>query len=287
MQDNQAEKFRNVINALYRIGPRNLSHYQNLTRAHVFLEMALRKVCPHTYLHEYEIRGRKFHNVIAEKKGTKRPDQILILGAHYDSHKNSPGCNDNGSGIALLLQLAEDFASLDSGITLRFVCFVNKEGSFTHTKYMGSRVYARYCREKNENIVGMICLETPGTYIDTKGKHQKEDFLTVISNRRSEELMRMVDVPLRRHVKVKSKVVPEFLRGSNSSDHWSFWKEKYPAIMLTNTESLRYRYYHTPEDTPEKINYDWPLKVYAGLYEVLTSLSETTGARASETISPF
>jgi hypothetical protein len=46
----------------------------------------------------------------------------------------------------------------------------------------------------------------------------------------------------------------EWIPGINWSDHWSFWKEGYPALMLTDTAPFRYPQYHSPHDLPEQIN---------------------------------
>ena len=61
----------------------------------------------------FEARGVNFHNIEAEKKGTTAPDQIVIVGAHYDSAVSTPGANDNGSGTAAMLWLAEAFKNVE------------------------------------------------------------------------------------------------------------------------------------------------------------------------------
>ncbi len=130
-----------------------------------------------------------------------------IVGAHYDTHKDSPGANDNGSAIAALLQLARHFARHQTSRTLRLVAFTNEEKPFTRRKDMGSRVYARHCREKGENIIGMICLEIIGCFSQDIGSQwlsfrglllpRQGNFLALIANRLSKSLLTQVHQTLK------------------------------------------------------------------------------------------
>jgi Zn-dependent M28 family amino/carboxypeptidase len=101
-----------------------------------------------------------------EIPGVEKPDEIVIVGAHYDSAFSSRGANDNGSGSTAVLELARRFASKKSSRTLRFVEFVNEEPPFFWTENMGSLVYAQRCRERKEKVVAMLSLETMGYYSD-------------------------------------------------------------------------------------------------------------------------
>lgn len=86
-----------------------------------------------------------------ELKGTAHPERIYVIGAHYDSVgiDACPGANDNASGVAGMLALAEMFAGKSLAVTLRFVAFFNEEPPFFWTQDMGSLLYAKQCREKN------------------------------------------------------------------------------------------------------------------------------------------
>jgi hypothetical protein len=66
--------------------------------------------------------------------------------------------------------------------------------------------------------------------------------------------------------------LPSNVPGAWSSDHWSFWKEGYPALMLTDTAPLRYPYYHKPGDTPDKLDYEFLLGVTEGVRGVVSDL---------------
>jgi Iap family predicted aminopeptidase len=108
----------------------------------------------------YGIEGRECYNLEAEITGSEKPDEIVIISAHYDSLEGTPGANDNATGVAALLALARAFADSKPERTLRFVAFVNEEPPFFQSDDMGSFIYARRCRERNENVVAMLSLET-------------------------------------------------------------------------------------------------------------------------------
>lgn len=69
------------------------------------------------------------------------------------------------------------------------------------------------------------------------------------------------------------------MEGIHWSDHWSFWREGYPAIMVTDTALYRYAYYHAQTDTPDKIDYERLARVAAGLARVTRDLAATAGER--------
>src|SRR5690606_32985277 len=112
--------------------------------------------------HLFDVGGQSFSNVVAELAGADRADEIVVVGAHYDSAEGTPAANDNGTGTAALLALAEAFAARRPSRTVRFVAFANEEPPHFKTDAMGSWVYARRCREASERIVAMLSLETMG-----------------------------------------------------------------------------------------------------------------------------
>jgi len=259
---------RHVIRLASNIGPRNSYHYAALQDALAFVEASLAEAGHVPVLQLYETRGQSFANIVAEMPGADCRDEIVVVGAHYDTHKNSPGADDNGSAVAALLELAHHFAQRQTLRTLRFVAFTNEEAPFTRRKDMGSRVYASTCRERGENITAMICLESLGYYSDEPGSQwlslgglllpRQGDFLALVANRPSRQLLARVVEALSKQLgplPYRPLVLPTNVPGAWSSDHWSFWREGYPALMVTDTAPLRNRYYHTLEDTPDKVDF--------------------------------
>ena len=125
-----------------------------------------------TALQEYEVDGKTFANIEVELLGQDKPEEILLIGAHYDSISGSPGANDNASGVAGTLEIARLFHGQSLSRTLRLVTFVNEEPPFFQTEAMGSLVYANRAAAKNEKIVGMITLETIGYFSEEPGSQQ-------------------------------------------------------------------------------------------------------------------
>jgi Zn-dependent M28 family amino/carboxypeptidase len=132
---------------------------------------------------------------------------------------------------------------------------------------MGSRVYARDCRRRSENITGMICLESIGYYSEETGSQwlslwglllpRQGDFLALVANRPSRALLARVAGTLQKaSLPYRPMVLPTHFPGAWSSDHWSFWREGFPALMVTDTAPLRNRHYHTREDTPDKVDFE-------------------------------
>jgi len=235
---------------------------------------------------DFEAKGKSFANIIGEKLGAEAPGEIFIVGAHYDTHKNSPGANDNGSGVAVMLELARAASEWRPRRTIRFVAFTNEESPFTRTRHMGSYVCARACRERGDRIVGMLCLETLGCYSEEVGSQRlslgglllprRGNFLALMGNLSSRPLLQLCSDALRAEpaVRFRSLRLPGQLPGVRSSDHWSFWKNGYQAVMATDTAPLRYKDYHRASDSPDKLSFDWLERLVGGLLRVIRSAAD-------------
>jgi hypothetical protein len=277
------ELIRHVQKLGGEIGERNLAHYPQLQATAAYIESQLSgwKVRRDSY----ELQGKPCHNIEAELSGAS--SDVVLIGAHYDSVFGSPGANDNGSGVAALLALAHRFAGRPNERTLRFVAFVNEEPGYFQTSQMGSHVYAAHCRQRNDRITAMISLETIGYYSDRSGSQRYPalglgliyprtgNFIGFVSNLPSRRLLREVVGEFRRHATIPSQgaAMPEFVPGVGWSDQWSFWQQGYPGIMVTDTAPFRYPYYHSAQDTPDKLNYDSMTRVVAGMEKVIHRLA--------------
>lgn len=269
------------------IGERNMFNLHALRAAAEYIRAELQQQGWTVQAHTYAVEGRPCDNLAVEMPGTTNAGEIVLIGAHYDSVLGSPGANDNASGVAALLELARHFAGRPTGRTLRFVAFVNEEPPFFWTHRMGSRVYARACRARGERIAAMLSLETIGFYSDEKGSQRYPfplglfyphtgDFIAFVGNLSSRRLVRRAIATFRARVPFPSEgaAVPGWIPGVGWSDHWSFWKEGYPAIMVTDTAPYRYPHYHAGTDTPNHVDYDRLARVTLGLIPVIEDLAE-------------
>lgn len=267
------------------IGERNLTRPVAYAEAMRFVEGHLAATGYDVQRQTYEVKGRPCVNLIAERKGTKTADDIVLIGAHYDSAPGTPGANDNGSGTVALLSLADLLKDFKPERTLRLVAFANEEPPSFQTEAMGSLVYAQACKARGDRIIAMLSLETMGYYRDKAGSQKYPapfswfypdtgDFIAFIGNRESEALVKDITGSFRKHAAFPSEggAVPGRIEGVGWSDHWSFWQCGYPGVMVTDTAHFRYPHYHQPTDTPERIDYDRLARVVVGLRDVITDL---------------
>ncbi len=277
---------RDVEKLAGEIGERNVPRYRNLAAAADFLEDSFAKSGCDVRRQGYTVGGMTCDNIEVEIHGSDRADEIVIIGAHYDSVEGSPGANDNATGAVAVLALNRLFAGRKTSRTLRFVEFTNEEPPYFQSPKMGSLVYAKRCRKRGEKIVAMLCLETIGYYSDKRGSQSYPfpigliypstgNFIGFVGNTSSWRLVRDVVASFRHHAKYPSEggALPGFIPGIGSSDHWAFWQHGYPAVMITDTAPYRYPYYHTPGDTSDRVQYDRVAQVVAGLERVVADIA--------------
>ena len=268
------------------IGERNLWRYGALERAadYIFGNLAANGYVPRRQT--YEISRLPVSNIDAALAGALRPAEILVVGAHYDTVTGCPGANDNATGVAAMLELARRFAGYPRPRTIRFAAFVNEEPPFFKTEQMGSFVYARAAKERREQVIGMLSLETMGYYSEARGSQQYPapiallypdvgNFIAFVSNIRSAPLLMKARRAFKRRTPfpLQSAALPDVIPGVGWSDQWAFWQAGYRAMMVTDTAPFRYPSYHTANDTPDKIDYDKLAHVVDGLEAVVDALA--------------
>jgi Zn-dependent M28 family amino/carboxypeptidase len=284
-----AQNLENHVVELSRnIGERNAIRYDALNKAALYIEKAF---AGYGYTPEsqiYELEGRPYRNIIVTRPGTGDPEKTVVVGAHYDTVPGTPGADDNASGVAGLLELARIFADREVNSTVRFVAFTNEEPPFFRTRKMGSRVFAKEARKRGEKIVGMICLEMIGYYSKEKGVQgyplplmrtvypATADFVAVVGNLGSRRLVKRVKKGLQsqKEVGVESIATFTWVPGVDFSDHYSFYKEGYPAVMITDTAFYRNTHYHMHTDRAETLDYRSMAHVVLGLTQAVMDLTE-------------
>jgi Zn-dependent M28 family amino/carboxypeptidase len=231
-------------------------------------------------------RGSPVPSMEVTVPGTTKSTEIVVIGAHYDAFQGTPGADDNASGVAACLYLARVFQKQPQARTLRFLFFVNEEPPAFWTEDMGSWVYAKKCRAADDNIVAMLSLESIGYYSTAPGSQKyppplnaaypdRGDFIAFVSDYSSRALNKRAIASFRRHAQFPSEggSPPGVLPGVGWSDHWSFSKEGYRAIMLTDTATFRNPNYHTPADRVDTLDYDRMSRVVGGVEEIVKDLA--------------
>lgn len=285
-----AENLRRHVIAIAS-GEHNQFRFAELEASARYIEHTLEGYGYRVEAQRIETPEGEVRNIEVEVKGAALASEIIVIGAHYDSVVGAVGANDNGSGVAAVLELARVLREAKPARTLRLVAFVNEEPPFFKTDQMGSRVYARRSKERGENVVAMLSLETIGYYSDRPGSQHYPfplglfypstgNFIAFVANLSSRALLHEVVASFRRRVEFPSESVaaPAFIPGVDWSDHWSFWKEGYAALMVTDTAPYRYPYYHTAQDTPDKVDYERTARVVTGLQRVLCELGRCADA---------
>ncbi|MDF2867251.1 MAG: peptidase [Gammaproteobacteria bacterium] len=269
------------------LGERNLWHYENLQAAANYIRRLFIAQGYQPENQQYMIDNKLVQNIAVELSGSSLADEIIIVGAHYDSILGSPGANDNGSGMAVLLELSRLLAQKKLLRTVRFVAFTNKELPFFGTLDMGSYVYASRAKARDEHIIAMLSLDTLGYYSDDKESQAYPvpalnywyptvaNFIAFVGNIGSYPLIKKVMGAFRHYAQFPSEglAAPTWIKGIGSSDQVSFWQHDYPGIMITDTASFRYPYYHTANDTPDKIDYCRTARVADGLARAVADLA--------------
>lgn len=231
-----------------------------------------------------DIHNKTFENLYVEIPGSKPNAGVVVIGAHYDTVRDCPGADDNGSGVAALLELSRVVAggATKFNRTIFFVAFTMEEYLFS-TNHMGSAIFASSLKVKGEKVFAMISLETMGFFSDSKDSQSypvpaldfvypnKGNFIAFVGNIASRSIIRSAVGSFRKKALVPSEGIaaPGWIPGIGWSDHLSFWNEGYPGLMVTDTAMYRNPHYHKSTDTPDKLDYDRFTRVVVGLGQVI------------------
>lgn len=237
---------------------------------------------------------RNYRNIIATLQGSGSGQEMLLVGAHYDSSRGSPGADDNASGVAVLLETARILGRHGFRKTIQLVAFTLEEPQiWNHSILRGSSHFVRKARRSGARYEAVLILESVG-YTDTRELSQVVppllgvpvskigDFLAVVANKRSRRLMERFcrcaseQVP---GLKLLSHAFPfqgYLLPQTRFSDHASFWNGGYPALMLTDTAMFRNPHYHTRHDTHDTLDFDFMADVARCVVAFIMTAGEIT-----------
>ena len=154
------------------IGPRYLEKPKTIEATIGYLSGQWREMGYQVEEETYDALGHQATNLIVEVPGGRRADEIVVLGAHYDTVYTTPGADDNASAVAVLLESSRQLSGLVGQRTLRFVAFACEEPPYFNLDAMGSQTHARRARERGDKIVGMLCLEMVGYFRDDLGSQK-------------------------------------------------------------------------------------------------------------------
>ena len=270
------------------IGSRSLYEYDKIEDTKRYIVSCLKTFGYIPTLQNYDYEGKTFSNIIVSIPGVKYPDETVIIGAHYDTVYGTPGADDNASAVAVLLEMCRALKSISPGRTLKLIFFFLEEPPVFRTEHMGSYVYAKEAKARNENITAMICLEMVGYYSDKKDGQtfplplmsmmysSTPNFIAVVGNLKSRSLVEKVKNSLLKasRVPVETLTSVSFVPGVDLSDHRSFWKMGYAAVMITDTAFYRNPNYHTENDTINTLDFNTMADLLKGLLQAAKDLTD-------------
>jgi Peptidase family M28 len=269
-----------------KLGERNMEKSWNYASATDDIARDLEKLGYEARRQGYAIGTDVVQNIEAKVPGGRHGDESVVVGAHYDTERGSPGADDNASGVAAVFELARMFREKKPSRTLRFVFFANEEAPYSQTEQMGSLVYAKDLVAHGTRVVAMLSLESIGYFSSDAGSQHYPpelasryptvgDFIAVVGNEASRPLLDNLTQTLKRSatLPVVGDVLPDTVPDGSRSDHWSFWKLGIPAVMITDTAPFRNPHYHKTTDLPDVLDFDRMSRVVAGLAKVLDVVS--------------
>lgn len=264
----------------------NIRRYDELEKAARYIEATLASYGHSVGRQEFFFDDRAVRNidVVIEPRAGIADPEVVVVGAHYDSVAGSPGANDNGSGVAAVIELARllrDRAGVGTK-RIRLILFVNEEPPYFKSEDMGSLHYARALAERRERVVAMYSLETIGFYSSAPGSQRypapfslifpdRGDFVAFVGTLESRALVWETIRSFRSHTAFPSigGVAPAAVPGIDWSDHWAFAQHGFPAMMVTDTAIFRYPHYHQATDTPDKVDLERLARVVKGMERVI------------------
>jgi len=272
---------RHVDKLAVEFSPRDEANVANLDAAAAYIEAQLRQTGARVSLQPYSVGGRSYRNVIAQFG--PETESLVVIGAHYDVAGEQPGADDNASGVAGLIELARRLGQLDLSQRVELVAYTLEEPPHFRSSNMGSAVHAKSLKVQGKRVSLMLSLECIGYFSDAPDSQQlltpamkavyptTGNFIALVGNYEEGHLSRRVKAGMQAatDLPVYSINAPSFLTGIDFSDHLSYWNEGFVGMMVTDTAFFRNQAYHTPEDTPDRLDYGRMAKVVEGVWQVV------------------
>nr|WP_298926781.1 M28 family peptidase [uncultured Erythrobacter sp.] len=262
--------------------PRSLASATGIMRTQEYIELELLSL-------GYDVERQEVvppaNNLIVSIAATDAAAPTLIVGAHYDTVSDSPGADDNASGVAALLELGRLLKARDGLAVnnIELVFYANEEPPYFKTTAMGSYVHAQSIEDTN-SVLGMISLETMGYFSEEPSSQNYPfplslrypstgNFIAFAGDTTSRDFLRQIVGEFRDYAKLPSVggTMPSVVQGIDWSDHWAYSEAGIPAIMVTDTAIFRNPHYHRASDTPDTLDYRRLALVVEGLEKVLSS----------------
>jgi hypothetical protein len=216
---------------------------ENCRKASEYINEEFKNLGLYSYIDPWRFPKHKCQNVIATLNGTDpASDAIIVLTAHLDTTKNSVGANDDGSGVAAILTIANITSKTHLNHTIKFVIVSGEEKGL-----FGSFDYVKKTYKNNENIIANL-------NIDTIANSTFGNIIEIQTPDRSHWLYSYIDDVNQKYINfidMKIQIGPHY-----PDDSQSFLDYGFDSLAFIQPNVFEYPV-HTPEDTLDKINYPY------------------------------
>jgi hypothetical protein len=265
--------------------PRNFQQLENLAKAAQYIEAQFQSAGLEVERQTYSDGIHSYTNILGRMGTANAP--LVVVGAHYDSFKDTPGADENASGVAGLIELARLCQDDPPPLRLEFVAYTLEEPPYFRSESMGSSIHAASLAKDDQDVHLMVCLEMIEYFDSEPGSQQYPlrafsliypshgDFIAVVgkASQRSKVKQFYIGMKKATPLPVIALAGLEIIPGLDFSDHMNYWQHDYPAIMITNTSFYRNHEYHTTKDTWEQLDYAQMGNVVVSVFEALGYIS--------------
>ena len=265
--------------------PRNFRNTANLESTVHYIQKHFEATGGSVTIQSFEVSGTTYKNMRCHFGNSDAPK--VIVGAHYDSHDQTPGADDNASGVAGLIELAYLLGETTPDGNFELVAYPLEEPPHFATTKMGSHFHAESIRDEGETIAGVIVLEMIGYFTDEFGSQDypsllfkliypnRGNFIAVVGKMDQRAFTKDVKIGMKgaSELPVESINAPKGVPGIDFSDHRNYWKFGYDAVMITDTAFYRNTAYHESNDTWDRLNYEKMGQVVQGVYSAVVRIA--------------
>lgn len=269
------------------IGQRSSVKMLGLGRAREYIEGRLHHATLSCKEKEFISRADTGVNLEVEIEGTTARQEVLVLGAHYDTASYTPGADDNASGCAMLIEIAHALTSRSHDRTIDIVFFDRGSSRYASTDETGSHAWAADAKKNGKKIAAMLSLDSVDCFFDEPGTQGgpfplslcypgQGNFLLFAGELSSRDLVRTCVENFRATggFPCEGLALPGLLPWIQRSDHYAFGQQGWPAVVVTDTGPLRNHEHGEMTDTPDRLNYGKMAKATLGLLKLVEKMAQ-------------
>jgi len=214
------------------------------------------------YYQPFQWHGKTYMNVVC-RLGNANNKPLVVVGAHYDT-VDTEGADDNTSGVVGLLELVRILSKEKLNYPIEIVAYTLEEQTM-----IGSFIHAKSLHDTGIPVYGMVGFEMIGYFDDSPNSQSypvkamklihgnKGNFIVLARKTKAERFVKNFSTGFKKMATIDTKIFKASSRNIkiiSTSDHRSYWRYGYDALMITNTAHYRNPHYHKRSDTMETLD---------------------------------